>query len=140
MISPRMGAGIKQGHDLTTVWVDAGEVLVPCPVTEDANRPHLEVQPCRSSEPLPIIGVPALLKLADWSRLRLEQAQHGGSPCDTPRPGQSPPRTLKPSQRIPLTHLWEALPQSDRDRTLLTLSRVVAQQLPKTSRRQGGRS
>ncbi|HEY9855122.1 MAG TPA: hypothetical protein V6D05_05240 [Stenomitos sp.] len=30
-----------------------------------------------------------------------------------------------------LTQLWQALPQSDRDRTLLTLSRVVAQRLPR---------
>ena len=43
----------------------------------------------------------------------------------------SPPATLKPNQTIPLTHLWEALPQSDRDRTLLTLSRVVALQIPR---------
>ena len=46
-------------------------------------------------------------------------------------PGQSPPRPLKPAPRLPLTHLWQALPQADRHRTLLTLSRVVAQQLPR---------
>lgn len=43
-----------------------------------------------------------------------------------------PPRSLKPGQRTPFTHLWEALPQSERDRMLLTLSRVVAQQLPRS--------
>ena len=37
-------------------------------------------------------------------------------------PNSPPPRTLKASQRILLPHLWEALPQSDRDRTILTLS------------------
>ena len=42
-----------------------------------------------------------------------------------------PPRTAEAGQRIPPTQLWQALPQSDRDRTLLTLSRVVAQQLPR---------
>lgn len=46
-------------------------------------------------------------------------------------PGPVPPHTLKPNQRIPLGKLWEALPKSDRDRTLLTLSRVVAQQIPR---------
>ena len=49
----------------------------------------------------------------------------------TPSRPVPPPRTLKTGQQIPLAGLWEALPQSHRDRTLLTLSRVVAQQLPR---------
>ena len=42
-----------------------------------------------------------------------------------------PPRSPKASPRIPLTHLWQALPQAERDRTLLTLSKIVAKQLPR---------
>jgi hypothetical protein len=94
------------------------------------NQTTPEVQPCRSSLGHPIIGVPALLKLADWCRLRRERSQHGGSPCDTHRPDQFPPRPLKGRSPTPLTQLWKALTQSDRDRMLLTLSRVLAQQLP----------
>ena len=41
-----------------------------------------------------------------------------------------PPAPLKSAPRILLAHLWQALPQPHRDRTLLLLSRVVAQQLP----------
>jgi hypothetical protein len=41
-----------------------------------------------------------------------------------------PPRPLKPT-RLLLTHLWQALPQANRHQTLLTLSRIVARQLPK---------
>jgi hypothetical protein len=32
-------------------------------------------------------------------------------------------------QRVPLTSLWEALPEATRQQTLLTLSQVVARQL-----------
>ena len=42
-----------------------------------------------------------------------------------------PPRPLKGRSPKPPTQLWDALNQSDRDRTLLTLSRVLAQQLPR---------
>ena len=42
-----------------------------------------------------------------------------------------PPAPLKSNRRVSLAHLWQALPQSDRQRTLLTLSRIVAQQLPR---------
>jgi hypothetical protein len=56
------------------------------------------VQPCRSSDPFPIIGVPALLKLADWSQLRREQPHQGGSSCDIETPVQSPPA---PSGAVP---------------------------------------
>ena len=42
-----------------------------------------------------------------------------------------PPRPPEPTQRVPLTRLWQALPQADRHRTLRTLSRIVAQQLPR---------
>jgi hypothetical protein len=45
------------------------------------------------------------------------------------RPSSPPPRPLKSNRRVSLTHLWQVLPQSDRQRTLLTLSRIVAQQL-----------
>jgi hypothetical protein len=40
-----------------------------------------------------------------------------------------PPRLSEPTRRVPLTHLWQALPQADRHLTFLTLSRIVAQQL-----------
>ena len=42
-----------------------------------------------------------------------------------------PPRPPQPTRRVPLTRLWETLSPADRSRTLLTLSRVVAQQLPR---------
>ena len=42
-----------------------------------------------------------------------------------------PPRRAEPTRRVPLTHLWQTLTQADRHRTLLTLSRIVAQQLPR---------
>ena len=42
-----------------------------------------------------------------------------------------PPAPAEPTRRVPLTQLWQALPQADRHRTLLTLSRIVAQQLPR---------
>ena len=42
-----------------------------------------------------------------------------------------PPRPPEPTRRVPLTRLWQALPEADRQRTLLTLSRIVAQQLPR---------
>jgi len=38
---------------------------------------------------------------------------------------------LEPTRRVLLTRLWQVLPQADRHRTLLTLSRIVAQQLPR---------
>jgi hypothetical protein len=47
---------------------------------------------------------------------------------DRPAP---PPRPRKPRRRVSLARLWQALPRSDQRRTLLTLSRVVAQQLPR---------
>ncbi len=46
-------------------------------------------------------------------------------------PSPVPPRPLEPTRRVPLTRLWQVLPQADRHRTLLTLSRIVAQQLPR---------
>ncbi|MGZ3386881.1 MAG: hypothetical protein ACXVB5_18455, partial [Isosphaeraceae bacterium] len=36
-----------------------------------------------------------------------------------------------PTRRVPLTLLWQAHSQADRHRTLRTLSRIVAQQLPR---------
>ena len=42
-----------------------------------------------------------------------------------------PPRPPAPRQRRPVTRLWQALPQADRQRALLTLSRIVAQHLPR---------
>ena len=42
-----------------------------------------------------------------------------------------PPAPPEPTRRVPLTQLWQALPQADRHRALLTLSRIVAQQLPR---------
>src|SRR5262249_3783014 len=49
------------------------------------------VQRCRSSVRLIMIQVPALLRLAEWIRSRREQSLHGGPPCDTLVPAQSPP-------------------------------------------------
>ncbi len=46
--------------------------------------------PCRPSPLLPIIGLPALLTLADWCRKRQEMVQ-GGDPCTVPRMPLSPP-------------------------------------------------
>ena len=42
-----------------------------------------------------------------------------------------PPRPPEPLPRLPLTRLWQALPQANRQRALLTLSRIVAQHLPR---------
>jgi len=50
------------------------------------------------------------------------------SPTTTLSP---PPRPAEPTRRIPLTRLWQVLPEGDRYRALLTLSRIVAQQLPR---------
>ncbi len=41
-----------------------------------------------------------------------------------------PPRPRKGHSLTPPTRFWNALSQPDRDRTLLTLCRVLAQQLP----------
>jgi hypothetical protein len=53
------------------------------------HNPH-EDTPCRPSPLLPIIGLPALLTLADWCRKRQEMVQ-GGDPCTVPRMPLSPP-------------------------------------------------
>ena len=42
-----------------------------------------------------------------------------------------PPCPPEPPQRVPLTRLWQALPQADRHRALRALSRIIAQQLPR---------
>jgi hypothetical protein len=47
-----------------------------------------------------------------------------------PVPTGPPPRLLKAIPQIPLAHVWETLPPPGRKRTLLTLTRLIAQQLP----------
>ena len=94
----------------------------------DKHNPP-EVTPRRSSRDLPIIGLPALLQLVGWSEAHRHLAHRGGSACVNiesscpPRAGPTP----KPS--VLLSHLWPALADEDRRRTLQALSRVVAQQL-----------
>ena len=97
-----------------------------------------EVQPCRPSPPLPIIGVPALLKLADWSRRRREQPQHGGSSCEAIPPVQPPaPAEAEPTRLIgaPLASPAPVGPTADAPDPQ-PHRRAAA---PKASRRQGGR-
>src|SRR5437867_2186411 len=55
------------------------------------KRAASEVASCGPAEALPIIGVPALLQLAEWSRKRREPAPQGATPCDHDRATQSPP-------------------------------------------------
>src|SRR5512135_2172929 len=56
-----------------------------------SNHKPREVLPRRSSCDLPIIAVPALLRLAEWCQARRRMAPLGGSPCVTPEPDPSPP-------------------------------------------------
>ena len=47
-----------------------------------------------------------------------------------------PPRQVKPSQVVPLREFWSVLPPQIRQQTLATLSRMVAQNLQRTTTQQ----
>ena len=42
-----------------------------------------------------------------------------------------PPRPLRSAQTVPLNQLWKVLPEPNRGQVLATLTRIVAQRLPK---------
>jgi len=85
---------------------------------------------------LPIIGLEALLSLAEWIEERRIKSQQGGSSCDDHPANASPPRRNESRARPPLSRLWLALTDDQRKRTLRALSRVVVHQL---AGRPGGR-
>ena len=74
----------------------------------------------------PIVVVSALLKLARWCQ-QCKHSNSGGILCDPPRKALSPPRSVRPNQRVLLKQLWAELPPSKRQEVLRTLSRLVAQ-------------
>jgi hypothetical protein len=77
-----------------------------------------------------MIGVAALLQLADWSQERRQRNQPGGASCVNPEPPLSPPpppRKLTPLRQP--SQLWLALPAEERTQILNALSRVVAEHL-----------
>jgi hypothetical protein len=99
-----------------------------------------EVQHYRSSTQVAIIEVPALLRLADWIRSRRDQGYHGGSPCDTPKPAQSPPAHAEAkSANSPDKSLESAAQIRSRSHASDTEPHCRSAN-PKTARRQGGRS
>ena len=73
-----------------------------------------------------MIGLPALLQLAEWCRKRREMDQ-GGVPCDRLQRVSPPRRNAKES--IPLKELWQVLLPGTRQKVLQTLGRIVTQQL-----------
>jgi hypothetical protein len=76
-----------------------------------------------------IIGLAALLSLVKWFEERRIKSQQGGPSCDDHHANLSPPRRTEPKACPPLGRLWLALTDDQRQRTLRTLSRVVAHQL-----------
>ena len=135
-LTPRIGVFRMRGDD----HLKNREILADFnAIPRRRNQTTPEVQPCRSSLGHPIIGVPALLKVADWCRLRREQSQHGGSPCDTPRPDRSPRAAEGPLADT--SHADLESPHSIRSRS----DAPDAQSRPRAataelSRREGGRS
>ena len=47
--------------------------------------------------------------------------------------GSTTRRGTPPAQKMALTQMWESLPEEARQRTFTALSRIVAQQMQKTS-------
>jgi hypothetical protein len=91
---------------------------------------HL-VTPGQTLSTLPIIGLPALLRLVEWYQERRRKTQQGGLSCPDLEPPLSPARRGNVS-RQPIPHrLWVTFPVERRERILSTLTHVVAQQLAK---------
>ena len=75
----------------------------------------------------PIIGMSALLKLAEWWESRVNLAQ-GGVSCPDKEVCLSPPR-LAAKGVVPLDQLWILLAPERRQQALRILAGVVARQL-----------
>src|SRR5262245_26381963 len=65
-------------------------------MTKSDKQTACEVTPCPSTAGLPIIGLPALLKLVAWHCRRREHA-HGDPLCDTLRTPPPPPAPTGPA-------------------------------------------
>src|SRR5439155_6448692 len=52
---------------------------------------------CQDAGTLPIIGLPALLRLADWISRKRQEATQGGAPCRPTGSDQIPPAHEQPS-------------------------------------------
>ena len=95
------------------------------------HKTHI-VTPTRPLSPMPIIGVSALLQLVEWCQLRRQKGQPGGPSCVVSEPPLSPPPDpSSPSSRP--APLWTSLTVEAQKRILVTLSRIVVQQLVATS-------
>ena len=94
----------------------------------DEHNAHRVTLPRPSSE-VPIMGITALLQLVEWYHVRWRSSQQGGSSCVGLGELQSPPRQIRAAHLASQRQLWLTLPVESRERILLALSRVVAQQL-----------
>src|SRR5262249_27808519 len=122
------GAGLKEEH-VSPVLKGIHVLVQGGP--EDTNRLHLN--PCLV-DPRHRRPYAACRRPRSW---RFAPPPAGTRPsrelphATPPSPLRPPPRPPQPTRRGPLTRLWKTLPPADRSRTLLTLSRIVAQQLPR---------
>ena len=91
---------------------------------------HL-VTPGQTPPTLPIIGLPALLRLVEWYQERQRKTQQGGLSCSSLEPPLSPPRRRKVFRQPVAQRLWVTFPVEQQERILSALTRVVAQQLTK---------
>ncbi len=91
---------------------------------------HL-VTPGQTPSTLPIIGLPALLRLVEWYQERRRKTQQGGLSCSNLEPPSSPPRRRKVNSHPNSQQLWVTFPVELQERILSALTRVVAQQLTK---------
>jgi hypothetical protein len=98
---------------------------------------HL-VTPGQTPSTLPIIGVPALLRLVEWYQERRRKTQQGGLSCANLEPPLSPPA---PQQGRSPSHSPPALGNLPRRATRTNSRRTDPRRRPTTgeaSRRQGG--
>src|SRR5436190_17797216 len=64
--------------------------------TRQKQKAHEETG-CQDAGTLPIIGLPALLKLADWISQKRHEATHGGATCVPAGSDQIPPVQGQPN-------------------------------------------
>jgi hypothetical protein len=87
------------------------------------------VTPSPAACELPMMGVAALLQLADWSHARRRGFSQEEPHASTSNRRCPPPRPRKLTRPRQPSQLWRVLPLEDRARILNALSRVVAEHL-----------
>ena len=99
-------------------------------VTRFFTRPKNKTAPETSSfqdfQSAPRIAVSALLSLVSWYEKR-EVPSHGGDSCLGIQKLASPPRQSR--NNVILKQFWVQLEPRQREKTLNTLSRIIAKQL-----------